>query len=90
MQVHVASILHHYTGGSGSSTHTIESSGSTVGELMADLEARYPGIRFRVVDEQDRVRPHVNVFVGGELARTLEHPIAAHQEVHILQALSGG
>ena len=86
MRVFIASPLHSYTGGRGE----VEGRGATVGEVLADLDARYPGLRFRVIDEQDRVRPHMKLFVGGEPADTLAEPIPPGQDVHILQSLSGG
>ena len=58
--------------------------------LLADLDRRYPGIRFRMIDEQDRMRPHVRFFVNGEQVFDLARPLAAGDEVQIVQALSGG
>lgn len=86
VQVHLSTHVRSYTNGRA----TVEADGSTLAELMADLERRHPGLRFRIVDEQDRLRPHMNFFVAGERARDLSHPIAPGQEVHILGALSGG
>lgn len=86
VKVYVSSHVRSYTGGQGE----IAAEGRTLAELMADLDRRYPGLRFRVIDEQDRIRQHMNFFVAGELVRTLAHPIAPGDEVHILGALSGG
>ena len=80
--VHVRS----YTGGQAQ----VEAEGGTLGEVMADLERRHPGLRFRVIDEQDRIRTHMNFFVGGLLARDLGHRIRSGEEVFILGALSRG
>ena len=55
-----------------------------------DLDRRFPGIRFRVIDEQDGLRPHMRLFVNREDVRTLDAPLGAADEVHIFQALSGG
>lgn len=68
----------------------VESDGATVAELLADLDAHYPGIRFRVVDEQGRLRQHMKIFVDQEAVRDLSTPLAAAGEVTIMQALSGG
>jgi molybdopterin converting factor small subunit len=68
----------------------VEAEGSTLAEVMADLERRYPDFRFRVIDEQDRTRPRTNFFVGGQLTRDLQHPVRPGDEAHILGALSGG
>ena len=58
--------------------------------LLADLDRRYPGIRFRVVDEQDRMRPHMRFFVNGEQVFELSQPLRPTDAVQIVQALSGG
>lgn len=71
-------------------TREVEADGATLGELLHDLDRRYPGLRFRVVDEQDRLRPHMRFFVGGEQVFSLEHPLAPHDRVQLVQALSGG
>ena len=86
VKVRVSSHVRTYTGGQAQ----VEADGGTLGELMADLERRYPGIRFRVIDEQDRIRAHMNFFVGGVLARDLRHPVRPGDEVFILGSLSGG
>jgi molybdopterin converting factor small subunit len=68
----------------------VDSQGDTVDALLADLDRRYPGIRFRVVDEQGRLRQHMKVFVNQDAVRDLTTPVAATDEVTIMQALSGG
>lgn len=68
----------------------VDARGRTVGEVLADLDARFPGIRFRLVDEQDRIRPHVNVFVNDEPTRRLAAKVREQDVVSILGALSGG
>jgi molybdopterin converting factor small subunit len=68
----------------------VEAEGATVAELLADLDRRYPGIRFRIVDEQDSLRPHMRVFVNRVKVRTLDIGLSPTDEIHILQALSGG
>lgn len=67
-----------------------EASGATLAAVLADLEGQYPGIRFRVIDEQDRIRRHIRIFVNGEQVRDLSQPLNATDEVIIVQALSGG
>jgi hypothetical protein len=86
MKVHLSSHVRAYTGGQAQ----VEAEGASLAEVMIDLERRYPGFRFRVIDEQDRIRPHINIFVGGALVRDLRAPVAPGQELHILAALSGG
>ena len=67
-----------------------EASGATLAAVLADLERQYPGIRFRIVDEQDRIRRHIRIFVNGDQMHDLAHPLDARDEVVIVQALSGG
>jgi sulfur-carrier protein len=68
----------------------VEAHGSTLGELLDDLDRRFPGIRFRVIDEQDAIRPHIKIFVNREQARQLDRRLAPHDEVLVVAALSGG
>jgi hypothetical protein len=62
----------------------------TLSAVLAALERRHRGLRFRIIDEQGRVRPHIKVFVGLDLARDLATPVPAGQDVMIVAALSGG
>jgi molybdopterin converting factor small subunit len=89
--VHVPGPLAPYAGGQG--TVELEVEGSTVLDSLAALWAVHPRLRDRVLDEQGRVRPHVNVFVGRESIRHtggLATPLARESELHILPAVSGG
>jgi molybdopterin converting factor small subunit len=86
MRVFVPTPLRSYTG----QQADVEAEGATVGQLLDDLNRRYPGIRFRMVDEQDAIRPHIRVFVNGEQAWDLETELRPSDEVQVLQALSGG
>ncbi len=84
--VHVSSILHEYTAGES----LLSASGRDLGAVLDDLERRHPGLTFRIVDEQNRIRPHIKIYVAGRMARGLTTKIPAGAEIHILQALSGG
>ena len=64
--------------------------GATLSAVLADLERQYPGIRFRIVDEQERIRRHIRIFVNGDQVHELTHALDAGDEVVIVQALSGG
>lgn len=86
MNVRIPTPLRSYTGRQAS----VEADGATVGELFADLDRRFPGLRFRVVDEQGRVRRHMKVFVNDEAVRELDTPVDADDEITLMQALSGG
>ena len=68
----------------------VEAAGDTLAALFADLERRYPGLRFRVVDEQNRLRPNMRVFVNGRGVRELRHALQPGDAVAIVMALSGG
>ena len=68
----------------------VEAEGGTLEALLHDLDQRYPGIRFRMIDEQDAIRPHVRLFVNRERVRALDVPLEDGDEVQILQGLSGG
>jgi molybdopterin converting factor small subunit len=85
MQVLIPTPLRSYTAAS-----RVEAGGETLDELLADLDRRYPGIRFRMVDEQDRLRPHMRVFVNGSQVRDLALPLQTTDDIAIVQALSGG
>ena len=68
----------------------VEAAGATLAELLADLDRRYPGLRFRVIDEQDRMRRHIRFFVNGAQVYDLAHPLRESDSLVIMQALSGG
>ena len=68
----------------------VEATGATLAELLVDLDRRYPGIRFRMSDEQEAIRPHIRIFVNREQERDLSRRLQASDEIQILQALSGG
>jgi len=85
MRVLIPSPLHSYT-----QAQEVEAEGATLAEILADLERRYPGIRFRMVDEQDRIRRHMRVFVNSEQVFDLARPLAPTDSIAIVQALSGG
>ena len=85
MKVLIPSALRSYT-----EAAEAEASGETLGALLADLDGRYRGIRFRMIDEQDRIRRHIRIFVNGEQVRDLAQRLEAQDEVVIVQALSGG
>ena len=85
MKVLIPSPLRSYT-----KKREVEASGATVGELLADLDRQYPGLRFRMIDEQDNMRRHIRFFVNGEQVGDLALALRAGDEVQIVQALSGG
>lgn len=84
--VRVASPLRSYTDGAA----TVTADGATVGELLADLDRRHPGVRFRMIDEQDRIRPHIRLFVNTSPVESLAMPVRPGDTLHLICALSGG
>jgi molybdopterin converting factor small subunit len=86
MKVYVPSPLSSYT----QEATTVEAAGSTLDELLDDLDRRYPGIRFRIISEQDQIRRHIKIFVNREAVRSLATPLATSDEIMIVGALSGG
>ena len=86
MTVNIPAALWSYT----KNTSEVDVSGSSLREVMAALETRFPGLRFRVIDEQDQIRTHMKLFVNTESARDLDHPVRPSDEVTIVCALSGG
>ena len=68
----------------------VEGDGATIDELLRDLDRSFPGMRFRIVDEQGRLRKHMKVWVNADAVRDLATPIDASDEITIMQALSGG
>jgi molybdopterin converting factor small subunit len=68
----------------------VEADGETLAHLLCDLDRRYPGIRFRIIDEQDAIRPHIKIFVNREQERALDRALDPRDEVLVVAALSGG
>ena len=85
MKVLIPSALQSYTQSS-----RAEARGSTLGEVLLDLDQQYPGIRFRMIDEQEQVRRHIRIFVNGVSLTRLSQALQDIDEIVIVQALSGG
>ncbi len=68
----------------------VEADGATLDELFTDLDRRYPGLRFRVIDEQNMLRPNMRIFVNGIGVRELQHGLTPDDFVAVVLALSGG
>jgi len=71
----------------------LEIEASDVRELVSGLETQYPGMRNYILDDQGRLREHVNIFLNGDLISdktSLTDPVTTGDEVYIMQALSGG
>jgi molybdopterin converting factor small subunit len=85
MKVLIPSPLRPYTRAS-----EVDAEGATIAEMLRDLDRKYPGFRFRMIDEQDKIRPHIRVFVNGVQTFDIAHPLRDGDGVQIVQALSGG
>ncbi|MBL8313365.1 MAG: MoaD/ThiS family protein [Rubrivivax sp.] len=85
MKVLIPGALRSYTRNS-----QVEADGHTLDAMFDDLERRYPGLRFRVVDEQNLLRPNMRVFVDGVGVRDLQHALQPDDVVALVLALSGG
>lgn len=86
MKVFVPTPLRSYT----KNRPEVSAAGRTIGELMLDLDRQFPGMRFRMIDEQDGIRQHIRLFVNGEAALHLSATLQPQDEVQIICALSGG
>jgi sulfur-carrier protein len=86
MRVVIPSPLFSYTSGQ----KEVEAAGATLAELLTALDARFPGLRHRIVNEQGRIRPHIRFFVNEELVTGLQAALSPADEVVIVAALSGG
>ena len=86
MKVRIPTPLRSYT----AEQAVVDAVGATIDELLRDLDRQYHGLRFRMVDEQDRLRKHMKVFINDESIRDLPTLVADTDEVTIMQALSGG
>ena len=86
VRIRVAALLYSYTAGQ----KLVEVEATTVGEALNAMDRQFPGIAFRIVDEQQQIRPHMNVFVNEENVRDLDLATKAGDEIYIVGALSGG
>ena len=89
VRVRLAPLLYSYTGGL-KVVEVPSGEAETVGEAIASVDRRFPGVMFRVIDEQRRIRPHINIFLGEQSVRELDTPVASGSEIYIVGALSGG
>jgi len=89
VRIAIPPALHSYSGGR-SAVEVMLPADARLAEAIAAVEARFPGLRFRIIDEQDRIRPHIKLFVGIDAAPGLDTALGGEREVHIICALSGG
>lgn len=71
----------------------VEVPGNTVGEVLGNLNASYPGIGERLLDGDGQVKRFINVFINEDEMRTLqgaETPVAQSDRISIVPAMAGG
>jgi sulfur-carrier protein len=85
MKVRIPTPLRSYT-----KAANVVAEGATLGDVLDDLDRQFPGLRFRVIDEQGRIRKHMRLFVNTEIETDLARVLLATDEVTVMQALSGG
>ena len=68
----------------------VSADGPTLSSLLGDLDQQFPGLRFRIIDEQGRIRRHIKFFIDGVQADDLNATLERTNEVMIVCALSGG
>lgn len=86
MRVYIPSALQSYT----ARHREVQAEGATLAEMLAALDQHYPGIRFRIITEQDTIRPHIRIFVNDEQVQHLAAPLRKEDHIQIVCALSGG
>ena len=86
MNIFIPSPLRSYT----HEKSRVDARGETLAALLENLNQKYPGIRFRIIDEQEQIRTHIKIFVNREQAQSLAIPLQKNDEVLIICALSGG
>ena len=89
VSVRIPTILRSYTGGAAEVT----AEAGTLREVISDLDASYPGIGGRILDDGGRLRRFVNVYVGEEdvrFAAGLDTPVPSGAQVSVIPAVAGG
>jgi len=89
VSVRIPTILRTYTGGAAEVT----AEEGTLREVLAKLDAAYPGLAARILDESGKLRRFVNVYVGEEdvrLAEGLDTQVAPGSQVSVIPAVAGG
>ena len=63
----------------------VKASGATLGAVLAELDHRYPGLRFRMIDEQDGIRRNVRFFINGQQTFDLAAELDPADEIQIVR-----
>ena len=86
MKVKISSPLQNYTKG----ISTVEIDKPTLNEVINELDCLYPGIKIRFIDEQDKIRPHMRIYVNGEVINNIFSELDPNSEIFIVHLISGG
>ncbi|THJ11826.1 MAG: MoaD/ThiS family protein [Nitrospira sp. CG24C] len=86
MIVHIPGALRSYT----KEKSELAADGQSLADVLSTLDRHYPGIRFRIITEQDRIRPHIRIFVNDKQIGDLSVALQPDDRIHIICALSGG
>jgi len=89
VSVRVPTILRTYTGGESE----VNASGTTLAEVLDDLDTNYSGIKARVLDDEGNLRRFVNVYVGNDDVRFLDNlatPTPDGTQISVIPAVAGG
>ena len=89
VKVRIPTILRTYTGGESQ----VAASGSTLADVIDDLDASYPGIKGRILDDRGAIRRFVNVYVGNDDVRFIDGLATQTQDgvqVSLIPAVAGG
>jgi molybdopterin synthase sulfur carrier subunit len=89
VSVRIPTILRSYTGGESE----VKATGSTLREVISDLDANYSGIAARILDDQGKIRRFVNVYVGDEdvrFAQGLDTATPEGSQISVIPAVAGG
>jgi molybdopterin synthase sulfur carrier subunit len=90
VRVRIPTPLRSYTDQESTVEVEVGPAGTTIGRVLEELDRLHPGIRFRMIDEQGRLRPHMRIFLNMDMTRDLDTAVTPTDEVTIMQALSGG
>jgi MoaD family protein len=89
VRVKIPSLLQKLVGGA----REVEARGSTIGQVMDDLESRYPGLKARLLEDTGAIQPFITIYLNDEDVRfmkELDTPVSDGDTVLILPAVAGG
>ena len=86
VKVLIPSVLYSYTKG----LSEVDCRGKTVDDVLKDLDTRYPGLRFRIIDETDKIRRHIMIFIGNRRVSSLSELVEPAAKLSIIPSISGG